>query len=92
MDALIYTVCFILIAMNLLILNKSIKNYKYLNKKYLDSQAMCCLLNLENGLFKEKDFFYMQNSGISPCEPINDIEYKDYIGKSNLFAEKKTIR
>lgn len=89
MDVLIYTACVVLIVMNLLILSKSIKNYKCLNRKYLDSQVRCCLLNLENGLFKEKKFFYMQNGRISPCEPIDDIEYKDYIGKSNLFMEKK---
>lgn len=89
MDVLIYIACVVLIVMNLLILAKSIKNYNRLNKKFLDSQAKYCLFNLKNGILKEKTFFHMKNGGLNPCESTKNIEYMDYIGKSNLFVEKK---
>lgn len=83
-----YAVCILGIITCVLILVKSIKNYKLLQNKYNALQVSICLSNCQNGLFKTEDFFHMENSGVNPCKPLNNIEYVDYIGGYSLFMEK----
>lgn len=64
---------------------KTLGNYKMLNNKCIEWQTSICMLNCQNGLFKNKDFFYMRNDGSSLCELMNVIQYTDYIGTSNVF-------
>lgn len=71
------------------ILLKTVKNYKLLKNKYVELQASIYLPNCQKGLLKTKDFFKMKNDGISLCKPLGSIEYVEYIGKCNIFMEKK---
>lgn len=84
-----YVFCVLGIIACVLILLRTIKNYKLLNDKYHKLQVSICLSNCKNGLFKTKEFFYMQNSGVDPCESSKGIAYVDYIGNCNFFMEKK---
>lgn len=72
-----------------LILERTVRNYKLLKEKYDELQVLICLSNCQNGLFKTEDFFYMKNCGVNPCEPLENIEYIDYIQNCNIFMEKK---
>lgn len=83
-----YLICIFGIIACVFIFLKTIRNYKLLNNRYVELQASICLLNCQNGLFKTEDFFYMKNGGVSPCKPLENIEYIDYIGKCNVFMEK----
>lgn len=82
-----YVICVLGIITCVFILLRTIRNYKLLNNRYVELQTSICLSNCQNGLFKTEDFFYMKNDGINPCEPINVIQYIDYIGKSDVFME-----
>ena len=41
---------------------------------------MICLANCPDSFFKTKDFFFMKNGWTNPHEPLEQIEYVDYIG------------
>lgn len=84
-----YVVCILGIIACALILLRTVRNYKLLNDKYDELQVSICLSNCPNGLFKTEDFFYMKNSGVNPCELLENIEYVDYIGNCNIFVERK---
>lgn len=83
-----YIICTFGIILCVLILFRTVRNYKVLNSKYIELQTSICLSNCQNNLFKTEDFFQMKNGGANPCEPLEKIEYVDYIGASNIFMEK----
>lgn len=84
----VYVICVLGILICGGILFRTVKNYKLLKHKYMELQTSICLSNCSNEFFKTEDFFFMKNSGSSPCEPLEKIEYVDYIGSCNIFMER----
>lgn len=73
----------------LLILFKAISNYRLIVDRYKEGQISICLQNFPEDLFKPDTFFRMSNGGVSPCDPLESIEYVDYIGTNSMFMEKR---
>lgn len=84
-----YVICILGVVACVLVLIRTTRNYKMLNDKYNELQVSICLSNCQNGLFKTEDFFYMKNSGVNPCEPLESIEFVDYIGNCDIFMERR---
>ncbi len=64
------------------------KTKREFEKKYkqykMDFYTKDCPLDI----LKPNAFFRMQNDGLSPCEPMEDIQYKDYLTGCSMFMEE----
>lgn len=87
--SIIYVICVLGILVCGVILLRTVNNYKLLEHKYIELQAALCFANCSDSLFKSEDFFYMKNSGTSPCEPLKKIDYVDYLGACDFFCGEK---
>lgn len=68
---------------------KAFVNYIALRDTYYEYRAKGYFNNIIEEILKPDEFFLMKNNGTNLCEPMNDIDFVDYISGCEVFLRSK---
>ena len=81
----ITVICVLVIVGSVSALKNMLCKYQIATENFIVYKVKEYIINNISNILKPREFFKLKNGGENLCEPIESIEYQDYIGDCNLL-------